>query len=71
MYSKRPPQSHSFNAKISLKNGPPWAKIFDVAWFDVRVIFKKIFAKYHSIVKDSADERKDKLKISCVKLKLA
>ena len=28
LYSKRTPLSHGLSAKISLKNGPPWAEIF-------------------------------------------
>ena len=29
LYPKRPPWSHGFNAKIGLKNGPPWAEIIE------------------------------------------
>ena len=39
LYSKRPPWSHSFNAKIGLKNGPPWAEIIEKKQNGVAVWF--------------------------------
>ena len=35
LYSKRPPRSHGFNAKIGLKNGPPWAEILAKMFFNM------------------------------------
>ena len=35
LYSKRPPWSHGFNAKIGLKNRPPWAEIFTNIFLDM------------------------------------
>ena len=35
LYSKWPSWSHGFNAKIGLKNEPPWAEIFTKIFFDM------------------------------------
>ena len=35
LYSKRPSWSHGFNAKIGLKNEPPWAEIFTKIFFNM------------------------------------
>ena len=47
LYSKRPSWSHGFNAKIGLKNEPPWAEIFEKNHYWLAVWFgmpcQKIF----------------------------
>ena len=35
LYSKQPSWSHGFNAKIGLKNEPPWAEIFKKMFFNM------------------------------------
>ena len=52
LYSKRPSQSHGFNAKIGLKNEPLWAEIFTKMFFNMARQTKppanNVFLKYLS-----------------------
>ena len=49
---KWPARAHSFNAKIGLKNGPPWAEIFKkkqnwvAVWFGLACHIENTFANF-------------------------